>query len=151
MSEADYTYYLDTSALVKRYVSEPGSEVVDEIFKDAYRGAKLISFSYWNVAEASVVFDKYGRRLGLNARTLVKMMLREARTLGRLRRLTIIGITPSAIRESIKLVLNHHLYVADALQIVSAKRISNPILVTADSELARVAGLEGLKVLLIKA
>jgi hypothetical protein len=38
-------YYLDTSALVKRYVVEPGSEVVDMVFRDAYRGLAVVSYS----------------------------------------------------------------------------------------------------------
>ncbi len=49
-------YYLDTSALVKRYVKEPGSEVVDKIYAKAYRGIAVIAISYWNIAEAAVVF-----------------------------------------------------------------------------------------------
>jgi len=47
--------YLDTSAIVKRYVSEAGSEVVDELFKYAYRGMKILSISYWNIAEIAAV------------------------------------------------------------------------------------------------
>ncbi len=39
-------YYLDTSALVKRYVKEPGSEVVDRIYTKAYRGIAVIAISY---------------------------------------------------------------------------------------------------------
>ncbi len=35
--------YLDTSALVKRYVDERGSEVIDSIFDDAYPGVTSIS------------------------------------------------------------------------------------------------------------
>jgi len=43
--------------LVKRYVEEPGSEIIDTIYKDAYRGIKRLSLSYWNIAEAVVVFN----------------------------------------------------------------------------------------------
>ena len=39
-SRAEEIYYLDTSALVKRYVEEPRSETVDSIYEDAYRGVK---------------------------------------------------------------------------------------------------------------
>jgi predicted nucleic acid-binding protein len=45
-------YYLDTSALVKRYVVEPGSEAVDMVFRDTYRGLTAVSRSSWNIAEA---------------------------------------------------------------------------------------------------
>ena len=38
-------YYLDTSAIVKRYAVEPGSEVVDGVLRNAYRGLAILSFS----------------------------------------------------------------------------------------------------------
>lgn len=69
-------HHLDTNALVKRCVSEPGSDIVDRIFSECYRGISRISFSYWNVAEAAVVFDKYERRLGLSAERLMRDLLR---------------------------------------------------------------------------
>ncbi len=93
-------HHLDTSALVKRYVSEYGSEVIDKIFKDAYRDIKIISFSYWNIAETTVVLDKYERILKLNARNLLRNMLREFKTLERLRRLKVMGLSPSILRDS---------------------------------------------------
>jgi hypothetical protein len=43
-----------------------------------------LAFSYWNIAEAAVVFDKYERRLGLNARRLLSSLLSESTTLSRL-------------------------------------------------------------------
>ena len=61
-SSGSECYYLDTSALVKRYVKEPGSEIVDRIYTKAYRGLAVIAASYWNITEAAVVFDKYERR-----------------------------------------------------------------------------------------
>jgi hypothetical protein len=33
VSVSSEVYYLDTSAVVKRFVAEPGSEVADEVFK----------------------------------------------------------------------------------------------------------------------
>lgn len=149
MNRAEEIYYLDTSALVKRYVSEVGSDVVDEVFRDAYRGVKVLSFSYWNIAETVVVFDKYERGLGLDAKKLLRNMLREAKTLLRLHKLLVIGISPSILRNSIELVLKHHIYVADALQIVSARRANSSILVTGDKRLAAIAEKEGLKILCI--
>lgn len=41
--------YLDSSAIVKRYVSEKGSEAVDFIFDNAEAEKAKISFSIWNV------------------------------------------------------------------------------------------------------
>ncbi len=143
----DEIYYLDTSALVKRYVSELGSDVVDEIFSNAYRGLNVLAFSYWNIAEAAVVFDKYERRLGLDARNLLRNLLREVRTLAKLNRVIIVRINPLIIREAVKLVFKHHIYIADALQVVSAIRSSSTKFVTGDKGLADVAKVEGLKTL----
>jgi len=114
---SEEVYYLDTSALVKRYVEEPGSRVVDEIYRSAYKGVAVLAFSYWNIAEAAVVFDKYERKLGLEARELLRNLLRESATLSRLRRLVLVSVSPSLLQASVKLVLKHHIYVADALQV----------------------------------
>jgi predicted nucleic acid-binding protein len=148
---AEEVYYLDTSALVKRYVEELGSETVDAIYADAYRGVKVLSLSYWNVAEAAVVFDRYARRLGLDARRVLRGMLREATTLSRLHRLLVVGVSPFILRASIELALKHHIYVADALQVASAKNVSSSTVVTGDRVLAGVAEAEGLKALYVGA
>ena len=80
-SASSKRYYLDTGALVKRYVKEPGSEVVDKIYTKAYKGIAVIAISYWNIAEAAVVFDKYEKRLRLSARRLLEALPHESRTL----------------------------------------------------------------------
>lgn len=141
-----YTYYLDTSALVKRYVTEPGSDLVDRVFRDAYRGAATVALSHWNLAEAAVVFDRYGRRLGLDARAVLRSMLRELRTLARLQGARVIGVTPPLLRASINIVMRSHVYVADALQVASARGVSADEFLTGDRALAEVASREGLKV-----
>jgi len=142
-------YYLDTSALVKRYVAEPGSDVVDKIFARSYRGLSKLSFSHWNIAEAAVVFDKYEKRLGLNARGLLLNLLREVKTLVRLRRLILVNISPKILRDAVRLVLKHHIYVADALQLASATKVGSNVIVTGDKYLARIAGLENFKVVFV--
>ena len=145
----DECYYLDTSALVKRYVEEPGSEVVDSIYAKAYRGLAVIAASYWNVAEAAVVFDKYERRLRLSARHLMEALLRESRTLAGLLRLKLVPISPTLIQETIELVLKLHMYSADALQIVSARYANCKYLVTADRRLADAAAAENLEAITV--
>jgi predicted nucleic acid-binding protein len=98
----------------------------------------VLSLSYWNVAEAALVFGRYARRLGLDARKVVRGMLREAMTLSRLHRLLVVGVSPSILRASIELVLKHHIYVADALQVASAKNVDSSAVVTGDRVLASV-------------
>jgi predicted nucleic acid-binding protein len=59
--------------------------------------------------------------------------------------LRIVGITPTLIRDSIQLVFKHHIYVADALQITSAKTINSSKFLTGDKKLAKIAEQEGLQ------
>ena len=54
--------YLDTGAIVKRYVVEDGSDRVDAVYKEAYAGRLVIGFSMWNIGEVATVFDEYKRR-----------------------------------------------------------------------------------------
>ena len=112
-------------------------------------GVKTLSFSYWNIAEAVVVFDKYARKLELDAKKMVRDMLGEFTTLSRLHRLIVVSVSPSILRTSIELALKHHIYMADALQIASAKKVNSSIMVTGDRELANIAEVEGLKTLYV--
>lgn len=54
--------YLDTSALIKRYVKEADSDVVDGLFEAAYRGEVAVSTSVFNIGEAATAADKKARR-----------------------------------------------------------------------------------------
>ena len=141
--------YLDTSALVKRYVTEPGTETVDSIYEEAHKGYATIGFSLWNVGEASVVFDKY-EKMGLvdNGRRLLEKLLGESKLLTSLEALKLVNITSDIVLESIKLVFKHHVYVADALQIASTKKGFDEF-ATANRKVAEVAKAEKLTTVLI--
>ena len=54
--------YLDTSAIVKRYVEEPGSEVISGIYNKVLSGELKLAFSVWNIGEVLGVLDKYFKR-----------------------------------------------------------------------------------------
>ena len=43
--------YLDSSAIVKRYVAEKGSKVIDKIYDKAENSQLKIVFSIWNIGE----------------------------------------------------------------------------------------------------
>ncbi|ABM80021.1 type II toxin-antitoxin system VapC family toxin [Hyperthermus butylicus] len=51
--------YLDSSAIVKRYIEEDGSETVAEFYEKALDGEITLAFSIWNVGEVLGVLDKY--------------------------------------------------------------------------------------------
>lgn len=50
--------YLDSSAIVRRYVREFGSDLVREVYLKAYAGEGIVSFSIWNVGEVLGTLDR---------------------------------------------------------------------------------------------
>jgi predicted nucleic acid-binding protein len=54
--------YLDTSAILKRYVTEPGTETTDIIYGKAETGELTITISLWNIGEALGVLDEKRRK-----------------------------------------------------------------------------------------
>ena len=141
--------YIDSSALAKRYVQEVGSDGMDQIFASAERGEESIFFSMWNVGELAVVFDKYEREGLLSAKPVMTTFLEEVKRLGRSKAAEVVPVSGSLIAEAVNLTFTHHIYVADALQVVSCQTVAGSEFVTADRRLAGIAKDEGLKVTLV--
>lgn len=68
--------YLDSSAIVKRYVEEPGSERVRELYLKAYSGDVTLAYSMWNIGQVlgSWTVDRARRmgRIGSQAYTVAR-------------------------------------------------------------------------------
>ncbi len=127
--------YLDSSAIVKCYVMEPGSEEVGEVYDRALVGEYIIAFSAWNIGEVLGVLDKYRRRGWLTPKDYAKARTMFVSETLRLLRLGLVRIVPVKTRlliESWALIEKYHIYEADALQIVSAKRVRVDLLYTGD-------------------
>ena len=139
--------YLDSSAIVKRYIAEPGSDLVRNVYRRAYSGELKIAYSVWNVGEVLGVFDK-ARRLGRITDDEYRLVRR--RFLGETKRMMRLGIAVvqpvklSILRVSWRLVEKYHVYVADALQVASAKSVGAAGFLTGDEKLHEVALAEGL-------
>ncbi len=139
--------YLDTSAIVKRYIVEEGSSLVNELYEKALNGDLTLSFSLWNLGETLSAFDKYYRRGWISEEGYKQVQIlfkAETRRLIKLKVLKIVPIKSIFLFKSWKLIAKHHLYVADALQIVSAKAIGSDRLVTGDKKLYDTSILENL-------
>jgi len=141
-------FYLDTSTIVKRYVAEPGTEAVDIIFDKAEAGELIIALSLWNIGEALGVLDERRRRGWLTQeefeRTL-KNLANEFLKLVRLRVLETIPIHTSTLTETWALILNHHIYEADALQITTCMQSQSNALVSSDKRLVQISRKTGLE------
>ena len=140
--------YLDTSALVKRYVLEPGSDFIRKLYLRAYSGEVVLSFSAWNIGEVLGVLDKargVGRISSEAYAVSRKRFLAETRRLAKLGSLTIVPLRMKILVEAWKLIEKHHIYEADAVQISSAKYASAQQLITGDKKLHQSAQIEGVK------
>ncbi|RLE90661.1 MAG: PIN domain nuclease [Thermoprotei archaeon] len=140
--------YLDSSAIVKRYVFEPGSSAVDQVFDRCWIGELSIVTSIWNIGEVLGVFDVRRRRGWLSDdefRRVLRNFIGEFIRLLRLRVLEIFPIITSILVESWPLILKEHIYEADALQIQTCVYSGSNVLLSADKELINIALRAGIK------
>jgi len=140
--------YLDTSSLVKRYIAETGSEVVDRVYSESEAGRLRIAFSIWNIGEAVGVFDRYRVRELISDEEFKRAranLISESLKLSRLEALSLLPMTSLSLAGSWSLVSKHHIYVADALQITSSKEVGADLLLVADRRLLEAANAEGVK------
>lgn len=142
--------YLDTSTIVKRYAVEPGTQTVDIIFDKAEAGELVVAFSLRNIGEALGVFDERRRREWLTQKEFeqtLKNLADELLKLTRLRVLETIPIHTLILTETWKLILNYHIYEADALQITTCIHSQSNALISSDKKLIKASRKTGLKAL----
>ena len=140
--------YLDSSAIVKRYVSEPGSSAVDLVFDKCWLGELSITTSIWNIGEVLGVFDIRRRRGWFSEdefRNVLRNFTGEVIRLLRLKVLEIFPVLTPILIESWPLILGEHIYEADALQIQTCIFSDSNVLLSADKELINVALRTGIK------
>lgn len=140
--------YLDSSALVKRYVSEKGSELLDKLYEKADTGELLLATSIWNLGEALGVLDMYKRRGWIDEKqfqTATSNLAGETIRLTRLKVMRIIAMTSSIVANSWQYILSYSIYEADAIQLTSFAVSNSNLLLSADTVLIRAAVKEGIK------
>lgn len=133
--------YLDSSAIVKRYIKEAGTEIMDAVFENAEAARIKIFFSVWNVGEVLGIFDRYKRRKLINEdefKEAVGKFTNEFTKLAKLRYLDVVPLHTNIITEAIKIILEYHVYEADAIQIISSKQSNCEIFLTSDWKLVEV-------------
>ena len=140
--------YLDTSIILKRYITEPGTETTDIIFDKAETGELTLTFSLWNIGEALGVLDEKRRKNSLTEKEFeqtLNLLADELLKLMRLKTLQIIPVQTPILTDTWNLIMNNHIYEDDALQIVTCSYGSNDALVTSDQKLAQTSKKAGLK------
>lgn len=142
--------YLDTSSIVKRYVEETGSRLVDLIYAKGEAGKHQIAMSLWNLGEVIGVLDSYRMRRLLDEDTFLKTLkgfLAESEKMIRLGSMRILPLSVDILTETCALVLRHHIYQADALQIATCINSASDVFLSADKKLLRIAKEEHLEAL----
>jgi len=142
------TFYLDTSAIVKRYHKEKGSEVLDRIF--GFEEHELAT-SYWTVLEFIVAFSARTRRKELSKDAFNMVISRFLRDV--LDKFAITSVNDELVASATPLAIKHSLPSADCLQlasIISLERTLEPareklVLICSDRDLLRAAIKEGIK------
>jgi predicted nucleic acid-binding protein len=137
--------YLDSSAIVKRYVLEGGSDKVRETYLKAFNGAATLHFSVWNVGEVLGTLDAYHRRKWLESedyRAARESFIAETVRLLKLGVAKVVPVRSRLLSECWLLVEKHHICEADALQIVSAKHLGVDQLLSGDQRLVDISNKE---------
>lgn len=137
-------YYVDTSALVKRYHVEPGSQRIDQLFGDP-----TATFLAANIAltEITSALDRKVQESLLTRNALNTVLAAIARDL--LEDFWLIEIERDHILRSQALILRHHLRALDALHLSVLLSLQDlaPVLVSADQKLLEAAKQERYAVL----
>jgi len=139
--------YLDSNAIVKRYVKERGTHAVNLAYSKASLADLTLAFSLWNVGEVIGVLDTYKQRGWIsqpNYDKAITLFANETLRLARIAMLQVIPLYGYLLVDAWKLIPRHHLYEADAIQISTSKHTEARLLLTADKRLAQAAIAEGL-------
>jgi len=141
------TFYFDTSAIVKRYHREVGSDVLDRIFelKDGF------ATSFWTILEFIVAFSFMVRRNELSREafsTVTSLFLKEV-----LGMFAITSVNDELVASAALIATKHALPSADYLQLASAISLRSAlqpvkervVLVCSDKELCKAAEEKGIE------
>lgn len=138
-------HFLDASALVKRYIREPGTDVVASLF----RRGRAIAVSRLSMAEVPAALARRARRKDINEAGARAAALRFESDLADF---GVVEVRPRVLAQASELVWEADLRAYDAVQLASAVELSRqgatPVtFVAADAVLLRAAVSQGLKAL----
>lgn len=132
--------YLDSSALAKRYVAEPGGDQVQALM-EANRGRLFTSVATW--AEVLSVLARCQRESRFSAR---EYRLQQRAFSLDWSALHAIEVILPVLAPARRLIERHALRAYDAIQLCSALWIGRPLFACFDERLRRAAAAEGLTV-----
>ena len=138
-------YFLDTSALLKHYRKEAGTEFIETIFQNQ---ESILTISTISVLEAISALDRLFRRGLINQKELEQSLSLLENELSSMR-IGVIEQTPSHVLQAKSLIIEHHLASNDALILATALALKPypHYFVTSDIVQLHAAESCGLKIL----
>ena len=134
--------FMDSSAFVKRYIEEPGSEFVEEICeKTSYLALSIIS-----VPE---IISALNRRLREHTIDQRDYRIAKNRLLEEIEDTILLNITPAVVYQSILLLENNKLRTLDALHLACAIEWQPDLFVSSDKRQIKAAQKSGLPITFI--
>ncbi|RJX25509.1 MAG: PIN domain-containing protein [Dethiobacter sp.] len=136
------TYFVDTSALFKRYILEQGSDLMDQLFSE--KTAVFIS-----TVTLCEVISNFRRLVDIdNLISEKEFAAIKAAFLGEIGSeiINIVDLTPSIILKSLDICSSEYVTPLDSIQLASAlSLLENPLFVCSDIKLLRLAAKWGLE------
>ena len=142
-------YYLDASAIVKRYRTERGTDVIDELLNRPVSTDRFYS-SYLIVLEVTSAILRLTAGAQLTPLASQRTLAQFSRDLEQLIQLW--PLDAQAIAQAVEVVTQYLLRSADAIHLATALQIADltdlraTVMVSSDQELAAAAERAGLKV-----
>jgi predicted nucleic acid-binding protein len=135
-------HYFDFSALVKRYIEEPGSDTVESLLQDGI--AATSRFTHVEILSAVGRRYRDGDIAAKDHQRIVSSLRRDFDAL------VVVELTGAVVEESERLLIRHALRAGDALQLASCivlrERTENQVAFVAFDERCNEAAIsEGLK------
>lgn len=140
--------YLDTSAYLKEFAREKGSDAIAKLFDLCGNGEIKLLISEWTVNEGMAAIDRKLRRdeITIGERDeIIHEVLRVTRDLALTTNLILIPVESVLVTSSVRLITEKHLSADDSLQLFSALTAEVDIFVSADSRLNEAAISEGIR------
>ena len=134
--------YLDTSAFVKKYHTEDGSDQIELVFENAKKGKCSILMSIWVISETINALDKHRMRNEITQDELNKIVgtiLSDISVLMDNNILEIIDIETELLKMSWEFIINEHLSCSDSLHLVTALQRNCDMFLAADKNFIKIA------------
>lgn len=117
-------YYLETSALLKRYRTEKGTDVLDELFEEKQE-SEVFTTSYFTILEVTSVATRLLKADSISRRSYYQILgdlSQDARQL-----LALQPVSDVVLSDALSLITDHALRAPDAVQLATALIIRSSV------------------------